>query len=268
MRSRTIFGFWIFYSLGILSGHYASAQSIWPHGKKAAIVLTYDDGITSQLQTAIPRLNQAGLSGTFFLDAEMTDSEILLWRAAAKKGHELANHTLFHPCSEKTLKLHPHYINENYDPHVIIREISLMNNLLFAIDGRTRRTYAYPCCETIVGGKDYVDTLRSTGLVDYARVGGDKVPVTDIKNLDLFRVPSWAPVDVNDPALLIDYAEKTLDSGGLGVFQFHGVGGDYLEVSTAAHQGLLDYLKNHPEIWVGTFREVMDYVKDFQSGKK
>jgi len=46
--------------------------------------------------------------------------------------------------------------------------------------------------------------------------------------------------------------------GGLGVFMFHGVGGDYLTNSAEAHQGLLNYLKAHPEIWVAPFQTVMD----------
>jgi hypothetical protein len=49
-------------------------------------------------------------------------------------------------------------------------------------------------------------------------------------------------------------------AGGLRVLQFHGTGGDYLEVSAAAHQALVDHLKRHPEVWVAPFQEVMDYV--------
>ena len=41
----------------------------WPQGKHAAIVLTYDDALNSQLEVAVPQLNQARLKGTFFLMA-------------------------------------------------------------------------------------------------------------------------------------------------------------------------------------------------------
>ena len=44
------------------------------------------------------------------------------------------------------------------------------------------------------------------------------------------------------------------------VLQLHGVGGDYLDVSAEAHAQLLKHLRAHPEVWVGTFREVMDHV--------
>ena len=47
------------------------------------------------------------------------------------------------------------------------------------------------------------------------------------------------------------------------MFQFHGVGGDYLQVSAKAHQALIDYLVAHPDIWVGIFQEVMAYVSSY-----
>lgn len=57
---------------------------------------------------------------------------------------------------------------------------------------------------------------------------------------------------------LIAYVQDVQKAGGLGVFMFHGVGGDYLTVSSEAHQGLLRYLKAHEaEIWVAPFGEVM-----------
>jgi peptidoglycan/xylan/chitin deacetylase (PgdA/CDA1 family) len=39
----------------------------WPGGKQLAVVLTYDDALTSHLDIAIPALDAAGLKGTFFL---------------------------------------------------------------------------------------------------------------------------------------------------------------------------------------------------------
>ncbi len=190
-------GFFIRFSMGFimalsLSPVILGQGSFWPEGKKAAIVLSYDDALVSHLNIAIPQLDHAGFRGTFFLDGGMQEKEVLQWREAGQNGHELANHTVFHPCSKNVLKLHPHYINENYDRLTIIREIAVMNRMLFAIDGKSRRTFAYPCTDTVVGGKDYVDTLRSLDLVVYARIGGGKVPITDVGTVDLFRVPSWA----------------------------------------------------------------------------
>ena len=250
-------------TLALVVGGTATAQTpfAWPKGKRAAIVLTYDDAMPSQLSVAIPQLDAAGLKGTFFLDADsLTPAEMLRWRRAAREGHELGNHSVNHPCPRAMLPRAEHYVTETYDTRSMLAEIGVMNAVLFGVDGRTARTYAYPCSQSLVGDEDYHDGLRGSGLARYARTGGDayRSVTTDAAALDPFAVPSWGPVDHPDGAQLIAYVERVRAAGGLGVLQFHGVGGDYLEVSAQAHQQLVDYLKHHPDIWVAPFQDVMD----------
>lgn len=239
--------------------HAVTQTPVWPHHKQAAIVLTYDDGLLSQLDNAVPQLKHAGFKATFFLTGDADSSTIPRWRSLAKKGFELGNHTLYHPCSgseDAPVK------SEQYTPDQMIQEIRLMNSMLFAIDGRNERTYAYPCTETVVGGKDYVDTLRNYGLVKYARIGGDiEAVITDFTHLDPLRIPAYGLDDSTSAATLITYVKNVQARGGMGIIMFHGIGGDYITTSTAVHQQLLDYLKeNRKTIWVTTFREAMNYV--------
>src|SRR5246127_1448065 len=133
----------------ILFAGAASAQQkiVWPKHKKAVIILTYDDGIASQLNVAVPQLDSAGFKATFFLTGEINAQTIPKWRKLAKKGFELGNHTLYHPCSGN--KNNP-VSSAHYTTHTIIREIDMMNRVLFAVDGKNNRTYAYPCAETTV----------------------------------------------------------------------------------------------------------------------
>ncbi len=84
--------------------------------------------------------------------------------------------------------------------------------------------------------------------------------MTEPARLDVFQVPSYGPVDKPGAAELIAYVERVRAARGLGVLQFHGVGGDYLEVTADSHAALLRHLRQSPDIWVGTFQEVMDYV--------
>lgn len=49
--------FWVFY---------LQAQISWPAGKKAAVILTYDDGLRSQRDIVMPQLEAKGFRGTFF----------------------------------------------------------------------------------------------------------------------------------------------------------------------------------------------------------
>lgn len=245
---------------GLLAFSHVPAQPPqWPHHKKAVIVLTYDDALLSQLNNAAPQLERAGLKATFFLTGDIDSSTIPRWQALAKKGFELGNHTLNHPCSgseDAPVK------SEQYTPYQMIQEIGIMNRTLFAMDGRTERTFAYPCAETTVGGKDYVDTLRHYGLVKYARIGGDTGSViTDFAHLDPLRIPSWGLEDSTSADALIAYVKSVQACGGMGIIMFHGIGDDYITTSTEVHQRLLDYLKeNRKVIWVTTFCEAMNYA--------
>jgi peptidoglycan/xylan/chitin deacetylase (PgdA/CDA1 family) len=236
-----------------------TAQTIaWPHHKKATIVLTYDDALLSQLDTAVPQLKRAGLTATFFLTADLDYNTLPRWRSVARAGFELGNHTLYHPCpggQDNPVS------SADYTAFQMMREIEVMNWLLFAIDGKTARTYAYPCAETLAGGKDYVDTLRHYGPVKYARIGGDTgAVITDFAHLDLLRIPSFG-LEENTPArVLIGFVRRVEQTGGMGIIMFHGIGGDYITTSTAVHQELLDYLKKDKDIWVAGFQQAMDYV--------
>ncbi|MEO8019443.1 MAG: polysaccharide deacetylase family protein [Pseudomonadota bacterium] len=241
----------------------ANAEMPWPaKGKTSAIALTYDDALHSQLEFAVPQLDAAHFHGTFFLDGDITPADMLLWRKVGQAGHELGNHSMFHPCPRAMLPDRRNYATENYDAERMLGEIAAMNNVLFGIDGAATRTYSVPCSQMMVGGVNYTDSLRKSGLVKYVRTGGDQYNsvVTDFSRLDAFQVPSFGPIDGPTGAQLIAYVDRVRAAGGLGVLQFHGVGGDYLAVSAQAHQQLVTYLRDHPDVWVGTFREVLDYV--------
>lgn len=252
-------------ALGLVLATSAQAQQPvqWPHGKKAAIVLTYDDSLHSQLDIAIPQLNEVGFKGTFFLNGTFPPEDVSRWRAVAAAGHELGNHSVFHPCPAAAFPSEPQFHTENHSVAGMLREIGAMNTFLFALDGKTSRTYGVPCSQTLVGGQDYTDALRTSGLIRYVRTGGagDGV-IADPSKLDSFRVPSRMFSVESSAADLIGFVDSVRKSGGMGVFMFHGVGGDYLNVSADAHRALLQYLKQHEdEIWVATFQDVMDFVK-------
>jgi peptidoglycan-N-acetylglucosamine deacetylase len=239
-----------------------AAQTPWPKGKTAAIVLTYDDALASQLDIAIPQLDAARLKATFFLSGRLTPPALKRWRRAHRRGHELGNHSVNHPCPRAMLPDRQDHHADDYTIERMLDEIAAMNMTLSAIDGVDSRTFSVPCSQMLVGGKDYTSDLRHSRLVKYARTGGDawNSVVTQPARLDVFQVPSYGPVDKPGAPALIAYVERVRAARGLGVMQFHGVGGDYLEVTAEAHAALLNHLRQSPDIWVGTFQEVMDYV--------
>jgi peptidoglycan/xylan/chitin deacetylase (PgdA/CDA1 family) len=228
----------------------------WPHGERAVIVLTYDDAVPSDLAVVIPQLDRAGLKGTFFLMGKAMHSEDLpRWRAAAASGHELANHTINHPCSRGTYDMPPQYNSESYSVETLLSEINVMNILLTAIDGQPKHAFGTPCAQTKVGGQDYIGPLKASGLTSYIR--DPAVPLTPSP------VPKFTDTAFvgSSGAEMIAWVKEVAKSEGVGVIVFHGVGGDYLSVSAEAHQQLLDYLAAHrAEIWTAPYSEAMDYV--------
>ncbi len=241
-----------------------SAQMIWPHGAKAAIVLSYDDGMQTHLTTAIPQLDQYGLKGTFFINNITGRNEAVTWMTAAKQGHELANHTLNHPCPAATGSSWPaHFTTEVYSVPRFINEIRITNDILKIVDPNAKyTTFAYPCNNTVVGNTDIIAAIKKSKLVKYARGGGKSMQtVTDFKSLPSLHVPSWPIPEGTSSDVLIEYAAKVKREGGLGIYQFHGIGGQWIQTSKEDHAALLAYLSAHKsEYWVATFREVMDYI--------
>ena len=234
----------------------------WPNGAKAAVSLTYDDGIDTQLDIAIPDLNRAGLTGTFYLQGDnLTPERIDQWRSAANNGHELGNHSIFHPCLSSHDFVWEEFASEDYTIRRMIKELSVMNNILYSLDGKEGpRTYAYTCSETEVGKESIIDSLKASGLFVGARGGGSGV-VSDFKQLNIFNVPSMTTVEgtAND---MIPFIKQAGDEGGLAVFMFHGVGGDYLNISREDHQEVLDYLnKNKGTYWTATFSQIIGHIK-------
>lgn len=249
-------------SLFVVSGFQTTARIKWPEGKKAAIVLTYDDGLDSHLNIAVPQLDTFGFKGTFFLYGYLSENRFAAWKEVSEHGHELGNHSLFHPCKGNDSKSgSSRFLSENYDVPSMLREIGVMNKLLFAITEKQPASYAYPCSETVVGGVDYADSLRASGLLKFARTGGDRTIIQDFSGLNDFKIPSYSVKPGSDASTLIRYTEEVLRQGGLGICIFHGIGDDYLIVGADDHLGLLKFLDAHKdEIWVATFSEVMEYI--------
>ena len=240
----------------------ASAHATdWPNGAKGVVVLTYDDALTSQLDNAVPALDAAGLKGTFFLSGPKL-ADVPRWRAVAAEGHELGNHTIFHPCTAASYPTDPRNTSEAYSVGTMLKEIEQQNVLLTALDGRPTHGMATPCGQSLAGGVDYLDALRAANLVTYVRgvfVRPEDLSA-DVGAMDPMHVPARGFAESATGDDLIDFAKQAQAGGGMAVFLFHGVGGDHLPVSLEAHQQLLDWLKANPDVWVTTLQGARDWA--------
>ena len=237
-----------------------SASFKWPANYKSAVCLTYDDGLDCHLDVAIPALDSLKLKGTFYCTGYSSSlhSRINDWRAITQNGHELGNHSLFHPCDgERFDWVKPEYDLRFYTLDQIKNELMTANSLLEALDGKKERTYAYTCSDFEVANQSFVDSVRT--MFTAARNDGP-IPGS-IKEIDPYFVASWG-VDEPTAKELIDYVKQAEEKGTMAVFMFHNVGGGYLNVSSEAHKELLEYLySNNESVWTDTFINIMKYIK-------
>ena len=254
----------ITYSLLICLPLWAMAQIQWPTGKKAAIMLTYDDGCHTQWENVVPALNKHGFKGTFFLmGCYLTEQDIPRWRDVSQQGHELGNHTIYHACYDAkadTLSGHCRSL-ECYTIDKMLTEIKIMNSMLSAIDGKQEHSFAYPCGQPKAGGKDYGAPMIEQGICSFARMSDTEDIITSPSQLNPANVPAFTAFPNYKASQMIAFIEKVLANGGAGVILFHGIGGDWVTVDTAEHQQMIEYLASHPEIWVGTFSDVLSYIQ-------
>jgi peptidoglycan/xylan/chitin deacetylase (PgdA/CDA1 family) len=256
---------------------FALDDLVWPTGVSGAVCLTYDDGLDSHLDFAAPDLEATNLRGTFYVTghSESLKTRLNEWRELARGGHEIGNHSLFHPClgianGERREWVSPERDLRSYTVREIVEELRTANTLLTAVDGRTRRSYAYTCTDETAGGKSYVAEVKS--LFPSARVGGASLSTaaagagspdpSNIRSLDLHRVPSWMVVDTTADEM-IAFVEQVAGAGGLAVLMFHGIEADYLTVARREHRRLLEYLdENRDRLWTDTFLTVTDYLAE------
>ncbi|MFD2999366.1 polysaccharide deacetylase family protein [Pontibacter toksunensis] len=238
--------------------------------KQAAVVLTYDDALNVHLDNAIPALDSLGLKGTFYLTAAFPgfSQRIADWKKVAAKKHELANHTLFHPCDGSQPGrsfVTPEYDMSTYSLRRMTDEIKVTNSALQALDGKKERTFAYPCGDTKVGDVSYVDGIKG----DFVAARGVHGEMVQPRTTNLYNVGSYV-VNGQSGEELIALVKEAMKTNSMIVFLFHGVGGEHsLDVSLEAHRKLLRFLKeNEKKIWNPTFIEAAKFIKSAGTAKK
>ncbi len=207
---RGSIGWWCVLSVAWLAAPLAQAKEpprfAWPEGQKAAVNLGYDDALDSQLDNAIPALDRHGLKGTFYVVSANPPLQLRMddWRAAARNGHELGNHSLFHQCSaggpgREWVK--PERDLDAVTVAQMAEQVALANTFLQALDGRgDGRTFTAPCGDRTAKDGDYIRALGDL-FVGIKMVGGPVV-VPDMSALDPRSVPAHVPVDATGAQLI------------------------------------------------------------------
>lgn len=245
-----------------ITGPVSAGGFAWPDGKKAAVSISYDDTLDSQLDNALPVLNKHEIKASFYLKlaSPVLDARLDEWRAVAKQGHELGNHTIFHACSASQPNMEwlpPHNNIDKRTVEQMREEIMTANTFLKAIDGRSERTMTTPCGHLITSNGNYLPAVRELFVA--------------VKGIDE-NVPPGSELLIPDDASgeeLIAFVEKVAAKGGLANMIFHGVGGDHMSVSSEAHEKFVRYLAANRDIyWTGTYLSIMKHVNAAAASKK
>ena len=240
---------------------HSQSNQLW-QGKKCAVVITYDDAIDQHLDNAIPVLDSLGLKATFYLTAFSNSMQTRLndWKKLASKGHELGNHTLYHPCiggrGREWVK--PEYDMNNYTVRRMIDETRMTNLFLHALDGKTKRTFAFTCGDMKIGDSSFINAMKN----DFVAARAVRNEMHKINEVDLYNVDCYM-VNNHSFEQMKEWVDKAVQTNSLLVILFHGVGGgNALNVSLPAHRDILKYIKqNEKDIWVAPMLDVAEYVK-------
>jgi peptidoglycan/xylan/chitin deacetylase (PgdA/CDA1 family) len=231
----------------------------WPGGRRGAVSITYDDGLDSQIDNAVPDLQAAGVKVTFLLTRENMEARLADWQRVFRLGHEVGNHSVTHPCKLR------HCTSARFaDDEIAPMEAFLDSN--FSAD--RFRSYAYPCGFIGLGEgslrrriSSYQHALK--GRIAAARtvsgLGNDPLRVAG----DPFLLHAYEPTyDVDDPRRAFRYVRRTLAAGGWAILVFHDVVGARSgdgQTSSASHRAILAWLQQQPA-WIAPMGEVFQYI--------
>src|ERR1700761_7692734 len=247
----------------------AQNAQVWKN-KQCAVVLTYDDAIDVDLDHAIPVLDSLKLKATFYLigSSPVISARMDEWRKVAKEGHELGNHAMFHPCDGSRPGrgfVTPENDLSKYSMAREANEIHMNNVLLKAIDGKDKRTFAYPCGDLKIGDELIYPHIEKD-IVGARGVGAgmQTIEKVDLGNIDCYMI------DKRKADYMIDLVKQAMQTHTLLVFLFHGVGGGHnINVDLQEHSKLLHFIKEHErEIWVAPMVDVAQHIKDYQEKHK
>ena len=239
--------------------------NFWPKTYEGALSLTFDDNAPSQLNNAIPCLDEHGLKGTFYVNPGRRASweeDLPRWQEASRNGHEMGNHTSDHPCS----------CNFGFSKNGYCLEKLTLDDIANTIDTCTEalnkhfpeqngdRSFCYPCYQSYVGSgihrESYVPVVAKRFKV--GRGGGERgnnPAVIDLSYVWSFAVQGHSGQD------MIDYVEKAVADGLWGIICMHGVGGDHIAIETEAFRELCNHLdQNRQRIWTDTVINIGNHI--------
>lgn len=240
----------------------ASKSFAWPDGKRVAISLTFDDGRDSQVNGGTALLDKYDVKATFFVMPSAVERNLEGWKKAVAAGHEIGNHSLYHPCSGNFIWSRERAL-ENYSLEQMRKELSEANRKIEELLGVDVKVFAYPCGQTFIGRgvdtKSYVPIVSEMFLLgrtwmdeapndpsycDFAQLTGVEMDGKDFKDI----LPFIKMAEENNLWLVL--AGHEMNTGGAQTTRLSMLK-DLLEYASDPSNG----------IWIAPAGTVAEYVK-------
>jgi peptidoglycan-N-acetylglucosamine deacetylase len=237
----------------------------WPTGKRAAVSLSFDDARASQVDEGLALLKKMGIKVTFFVTPGGVEKRLDGWKQAVLDGHEIANHSLTHPCSGNYAFSSGNAL-ETYTLDSMAQQLDEANARIEKLLGVKPTTFAYPCGQKFVGRdrnvKSYVPLVAERFLVGRGYM--DESPNNPaLADLAQAMGTAFDDLDFLQMKTIVDAAAA---DGRWVIFAGHEIGRKaYQTTDLDALEQLCAYLKDPANgIWPGTVAEVGAYVRDRQ----
>jgi len=227
----------------------------WKDNKVAAFSIGGDDSLHSQLDFMIPEMLKRGFRGTFWVNAGRGtpgehgfcwESRKAEWQAAARKGCDFGNHTMYHVGAR-------FYEEAEYEIGESMRTVWAAN------PGQRLQLFLSGGGTTWSVTREEIDELLVKYFCVRGRGGGRGT-----------QDPCYhGETDTSASAdELIGFVDTAIAERGWHFIGCHGVGpdGEWLVTDAGPFAVLLDYLvEKQDQVWVGTHTEVHKYILERES---
>jgi peptidoglycan/xylan/chitin deacetylase (PgdA/CDA1 family) len=238
----------------------------WPNDAVCAVSLSYDDAVPVHHQRVAPLLEQHGLRGTFYLLVRAIDNSEA-WKRVAARGHELGNHSLFHPCRRDAANarwLADYYDLADYTPGRFRDELAVANLVLDLLDGGRPRTYGNNCTHLTIGRGEQEQPMDPILAPMFVAARGTITNQAVDPARPVFTRLGHFNGDNKTFAQLRAEIESARASGGWIIYMFHGVGAGThnLFIADEEHRQLIEWLdRERGSIWTAPVVDVARHLQ-------
>jgi endo-1,4-beta-D-glucanase Y/peptidoglycan/xylan/chitin deacetylase (PgdA/CDA1 family) len=222
-------------------------KGTWKDFKPAAVSYTFDDNTSNQISVAIPMLDNYGYKATLFTVTQSMNPSWSNIKSAAANGHEIASHTVTHADFNSTSV-------GNQDTELKNSQNTINNQ----IPDKKCVTVAYPNCN--IGDVPTIQKYYIAGRTCSGQINSNNPT-------DFYRLSSiiCGSTGVNTANEMNNRANSAKSSNGWSVFLLHGIDNDggYSPLASSVFSSHLSYINtNKNDFWVGTFGDVVKYIKE------